>query len=74
MKKVNIRTQRHDWESGEKAAQALNDLSGVVAAEAHGQNLTAYAGDRLSQQAMTDALDQAGVPGQVVGEEPVTEP
>ena len=74
MKKVTIQTQWTDREACERASQALNDLSGVVAAEAHGQQLTAFAGDLLTRQTMMEALHKAGVEGQVIKEEAVTGP
>jgi len=74
MKKVTIQTQWTSQPACDRACQALNDLSGVVAAEAHGQRLTAFAGDLLTRQTMLDALRKAGVEGTVVKEEAVTGP
>lgn len=72
MKKVTLSINGHI--SNENAADisgALNDLSGVVAADTTPSENKAYAysGDRLSKSVLEDAVRKTGYDGRVVNEE-----
>lgn len=54
---------------GEKARSALDALSGVVAADTVGTTAYAYAGDRLSDEALIVAVENAGCHGAIVNTE-----
>lgn len=71
MKKVTISINgAYNNESLAKVSRALNDLSGVVAADvSSAENLAfAYAGDKLSKTAIIGAVNKEGVSASVVNE------
>jgi len=77
MKKVTIKVDGMTGESDRRAAnEALNGLSGVVAAGdgADFDEIDAYAGERLANKVMTDAVKSAGFPAYVIGEDYVYSP
>lgn len=72
MKKVTIQLNNTTNEEGsKKVGQALNDLSGVVAADVATveQKAYVYAGDRLNGSTMIQAVQNAGYSGTIINEE-----
>ncbi len=76
MKKVTINVNGVlDKDAARQVSKSLNDLSGVVAADVSlpENRAFAYAGDKLSDQAIINAVQKAGFSGAIINEQYITD-